>query len=323
MIGTAFRTAFRSEDLPSTGRLAGFDDFLRGGDPPMRATSGAGADFRALARTRDLGPLRLLELTCSPSVLYRTAPLIRRSDPGLCSVVFPLHGALTVSQAGRVAALRGPGLTFYDSARPLRLRITGPGPATLLRADVPRSLLPLPARRIDRLAGILLPGRTGLGALLTHFLTDLAADPRAYPAADEARLGAVALDLLAATLTHHLDTSPAAPPRGRGLLPRIESYIRTHLADPDLTPRAVATAHHISVSYLHRLFRARGTTVTALIRQGRLERARRDLADRRLRELPVHRVAARWGFRDHSAFTRAFRTAYGVPPHEYRRTRTQ
>ncbi|WP_234476352.1 helix-turn-helix domain-containing protein [Streptomyces sp. MBT65] len=310
VIGTAFRTAFRGEDLPPPARL------------PTRATSGTGTDFRALARVRRLGPLHLLELTCSPSVLSRTNPLIRRSDPGLCSVVFPLHGSLTVSQAGRVAVLRGRGLTFYDSSRPLRLRITGPGPATLLRADVLRSLLPLPARRIDRLAGVLLPGRTGLGALLTHFLTDLAADPRAYPAADETLLGAVALDLLAATLTHHLDTTPAPPP-GPGLLPRIESYVRTHLADPDLTPRTVAAAHHISVSYLHRLFRSRGTTVTALIRHGRLERARHDLADRRLRELPVHRIAARWGFRDHSAFTRAFRTAYGVPPREFRRTRAQ
>ncbi|WP_329256238.1 hypothetical protein OG223_32630 [Streptomyces sp. NBC_01478] len=65
----------------------------------MRATSGADEDFRALARTRHLGPLHLLHLTCSPSVIHRTAPLIRRSDPGLCSVVFPLHGTLTVSQA--------------------------------------------------------------------------------------------------------------------------------------------------------------------------------------------------------------------------------
>lgn len=126
---------------------------------------------------------------------------------------------------------------------------------------MPRSLLPPPARHADRPAGTRLPAQEGLGALLTRFLADMAAEVCAYPA-----------------------------------------------------------AHHISVSYLHRLFRTGGTTVTELIRRGRLEGARRDLADRRLRETPVHRIAARWGFRDHSAFTRAFRTAYGVPPREYRET---
>jgi hypothetical protein len=52
VIGTAFRTAFRSEDRPPPDRLPGFDDFLHDGAPSMRATSGADTDFRAPARTR-------------------------------------------------------------------------------------------------------------------------------------------------------------------------------------------------------------------------------------------------------------------------------
>lgn len=319
------RTVFRSEALPPAERLAAFDDFLHTRDPPMRVTSTAPDRFRATARARDLGPVHILELTCSPSVLRRTTRLIHRSDPAVCAVVFPLRGTLTVSQTGHEALLRGQDFTFYDSSRPLRLRITGPDPATLLRVHVPWTLLPLPARRADRLLGTRLPAQEGLGALLTHFLTDLAAEVCAYPAADETRVSAVALDLLAATLTHHLDGTLGPPPEPRDCeLPgRIEAYVLEHVADPELTPRTVAAAHHISVSYLHRLFRTRETTVTELIRRGRLERARRDLADRRLRETPVHRIAARWGFRDHSAFTRAFRTAYGVPPREYRETRTE
>jgi len=317
------RTVFRSEDLPSAERLAGFDTFLHACDPPMRVTGAAPERFRATARTHDLGPVHIEELTCSPSVLRRTTRLIHRSDPAVCTVVFPLRGTLTVSQTGHEALLRGQDFTFYDSSRPLRLRITGPDPATLLRVHVPWTLLPLPARRADRLLGTRLPAQEGLGALLTHFLTDLAADVWAYPAADETRVSAVTLDLLAATLTHHLDGTLGPPPEPPELLARIESYVQEHVADPELTPRTVAAAHHISVSYLHRLFQSRDTTVTALIRHGRLERARRDLADRRLRETPVHRIAARWGFRDHSAFTRAFRTAFGVPPREYRGTRTE
>ncbi|WP_329520809.1 MULTISPECIES: helix-turn-helix domain-containing protein [Thermomonosporaceae] len=37
-----------------------------------------------------------------------------------------------------------------------------------------------------------------------------------------------------------------------------------------------------------------------------------------MRTVPVHDIAARWGFTHHSVFTRAFRAAFDVPPSEYR-----
>ncbi|GAA2476954.1 hypothetical protein GCM10010276_11120 [Streptomyces longisporus] len=44
----------------------------------------------------------------------------------------------------------------------------------------------------------------------------------------------------------------------------------------------------------------------------------RDLADPALRTLPIHAIAARWGFPRAAEFTRAFRSAHGVPPSEFR-----
>jgi AraC-like DNA-binding protein len=277
--------------------------------------------FHATARAVDIGPLNVVELTCSPSVVRRTARMIREADPELCSVVFPRRGALVVTQGGRAALLGERDFALYDSSRPFGVRIAGRGTTTLVRAHVPRALLPLPARATDRLVGTRLPGRSGVGALLTQFLGSVAADPAAYPPGAAARLGAVGLDLLAATLAHHLDAGLDRLPdesRGRALLLRIEAFVQDHLSEPDLSPRDIAAAHHISVSYLHRLFRTRDTTVTELIRHRRLERARRELTDPGLRDLPVHGIAARCGFRDHAAFTRAFRTAYGIPPRDYR-----
>jgi AraC-like DNA-binding protein len=58
--------------------------------------------------------------------------------------------------------------------------------------------------------------------------------------------------------------------------------------------------------------------VSAWIRRQRLEHARRDLSDPFLRTVRVHRIARHWGFTHHAAFTRAFRTAYGIPPSEFR-----
>ncbi|WP_232788649.1 helix-turn-helix domain-containing protein [Streptomyces odonnellii] len=127
--------------------------------------------------------------------------------------------------------------------------------------------------------------------------------------------------LLTAVLAHHLDADAHVPDdsRQRALLLRIEAFVQQHLHNPELSPSAIAVAHNISVGYLHRLYRARDDTVAAWIRGQRLERAHRDLSDRTLRTVAVHRIAARWGFPDHTTFTRAFRAAYGLPPRDYRR----
>ena len=66
------------------------------------------------------------------------------------------------------------------------------------------------------------------------------------------------------------------------------------------------------------LFETQQTTVADWIRQRRLERCRRDLADPGLRAKPVGAIAARWGLTNPAHFSRLFRAAYGVPPRAYR-----
>ncbi|QIY77644.1 helix-turn-helix transcriptional regulator [Streptomyces sp. RLB1-33] len=70
--------------------------------------------------------------------------------------------------------------------------------------------------------------------------------------------------------------------------------------------------------HLHRIFQQRHTTVAGLIRQTRLARCRRDLADPALGGLAVHTIATRWGFPQPAAFSRTFRTTTGCSPTEYR-----
>ncbi|PYC79541.1 hypothetical protein C7C46_14400 [Streptomyces tateyamensis] len=115
---------------------------------------------------------------------------------------------------------------------------------------------------------------------------------------------------------------PPSPPRKVTVQPdpRPAAFIQRNLHDPELSPSAIAGAHHISVSYLHRLFtqESQGETVAAWIRRQRLEKARRDLADPALCTLPVHAVAARWGIPRAADFSRGFRAAYGLSPTEHR-----
>ncbi|TDD75394.1 helix-turn-helix domain-containing protein [Actinomadura darangshiensis] len=318
------RTVFSTAEIPPERRLAAFDRFQAAGSHAMRVLSDEPRDFQATARALDLELADVVELTCSSAEVRRTPQLIRAHDPGLYSVVFPLRGGIVVAQSGRQAVLGHRDLALYESRYPLRVRITAEnGAATLVRAQVPRALVPWPSPQIDRILATTLSGTSGVGALLVDFLVRVTAEFGAYRQADLPRLGRVAVDLLNGVIAHHLQAGPWDDAHPYGLLPRIQDHVRRHLHDPRLSPRSIAAAHHISVSHLHRLFQSHDMPVTAWIRRLRLEHARLDLGDPALRPLPVHRIAALWGFKDHATFTRAFRAAYGIAPSDYRhRVRT-
>ncbi|WP_433152417.1 helix-turn-helix domain-containing protein [Actinomadura nitritigenes] len=113
--------------------------------------------------------------------------------------------------------------------------------------------------------------------------------------------------------------------RGRGPGPEeaaavraIKEWIEAHLRDPDLTPAAIAAAHHVSVRQLYRVFEPSGTTVARYVRDLRLERCRRELSDPSLAGLRIGAIASRWGLPDAAGFSRAFRAAYGLSPSAYR-----
>ena len=278
--------------------------------------------FRTRTHALDLGAAEVVELTRPSPETERAPGLIGQTRPGLCSVVLARHGALRVGQLDRKAVLDAGDFALCEGSWPFDVRNTGHAGATVVCAQVPRSTLPLSALQIDRLLTTRISGQGGAGALFTQFLSRVIDDRASYRSSDVARLGLVALDLLAVALARHLDAPVAQPPeesRHRALLLSVEAFIREHLHDPDLSTGGVAAAHHISVSHLHHIFRTRDITVAALIRRQRLEGARRDLADPRALDVPVHRIAARWGFKGHAAFTRTFRAAYGIAPGGYRR----
>ncbi|MEE2051086.1 helix-turn-helix transcriptional regulator [Nocardiopsis tropica] len=86
----------------------------------------------------------------------------------------------------------------------------------------------------------------------------------------------------------------------------------------DRSPGPGARAHHISVTYLHRLFSDEGASVGAWIRGQRLANARADLENPDLDPVPIHRIAEKWGFSSASVFSRAYRESYGVSPRDTR-----
>jgi len=91
-------------------------------------------------------------------------------------------------------------------------------------------------------------------------------------------------------------------------------------AEP-LRMRDMADLAGMSVKSFERHVRAVfGLTPAQLLTRARIEAALRYLDGT---DLPVARIAVECGYFDHSAFTRAFRTAVGVTPTTYRRLRRE
>lgn len=312
------RTVCESDGLPASERLALINHCLVSSSFPMQVHSPSPDGFRVRIRELDLATVTVTEYRSSPAEIRRTSRHIRAADPGLYAIVFSLQGRLAMSHRGRSVEQTPGELSLGDSSHPFALR-TGED-TTIIRAELPMSLLPLARDRIERLMPLRLPGTTGPSALLAQSLAHVVTDATSYRPADASRLGSIVVDLLTATVAHELEAERDVPDdsRRRALLLRIDRFVEQHLTDPDLSPGTIAAAHHISVSYLHRLFSTRQTTVAASIRRRRLERARRDLADPALAGVPVHRIAARWGFADHPTFTRAFAATYDVAPSDLR-----
>lgn len=104
---------------------------------------------------------------------------------------------------------------------------------------------------------------------------------------------------------------------GCAVVRRATAFIDTYLGDPALSVASIAADSCVSPRHLQRAFAGKGTTVTTVIRQRRLERAKVQLVARR--DVPISHIAHQWGFADLAHFSRLFKAAYGEAPSVYRR----
>lgn len=224
-----------------------------------------------------------------------------------------LGGSCVLRQQGRHTPVEPGDMVIYDLTRPVEIFFEAHRIFTIV---VPHKAVPLPADQVSKLAGTLLTdARTG--RLVRSLLVELA-DGETDEGPHTHHLGEAVLELVTGAMSELLG-SPLRPPAAAGdLLRCIEGWIEHRLEDPELCPAGIAQAHHISVRQLYRVFQAKRTTVARHIRTRRLEHCRRELRDPLMATQRISAIATRWCFPDAAAFSRAFRSAYGVSPSDYR-----
>jgi AraC-like DNA-binding protein len=285
---------------------------------PLQVHSDNPDRFRGLIRGAGVDEVHLSDVRATDHQVHRTPELIARGDAPYFKVSLMLQGSGLLIQDGREAVLSPGDLAVYDTSRPYSL-IFDEDFRTMV-VMFPRHLIALPPDMVGQLTAVRVPGTDGLASVVTPYLTQLAANLDQFHGTTGARLAHSALDLVSTVFSHELGLDGATADPHRALMQRIRGYIDRNLASTDLAPASIAAAHYISTRHLHGLFQEQGTTVSTWIRTRRLEQCRRDLTDPVLADRPVAAIAARWGFVDAAHFSRAFKSAFGIAPSEYRAT---
>lgn len=316
-------TELDTTSLPPEDRFAWWREVVGRGVAPVRVATDHAADFVGRAGFVPLGAVHLTTMSFPSLSSERPAHLVRRSDPETYELTLILGGAMHIAQERSETRLHAGDFAMWTSSRPYSGQaLSGPdvGASRAVILHLPQGLVPLPQAKIRPLLARGLSARSGMGRILAQYVESLV---QQAPALDEdmsRRLGRTSLDLATGFLAQQVGVQERLPPETRHevLLAAIDTFIEDNLADPRLSPGAIAARHHISVRLLHQLFRGRRETVSARIRRRRLERCREDLTSPRLRDLPVHAIGARWGLTTAAGFGRAFRAAYGLSPGEHR-----
>ncbi|MFF5079417.1 helix-turn-helix domain-containing protein [Actinoplanes sp. NPDC000266] len=268
------------------------------------------------------GDLGVCATRATATTVRRTPKLAREDTEPMVFLSLQRSGCSIVVQHGREAVL-GPGdFAVYDTASPYSLLFAAGIDATFFR--LPRSALALPDNSVRDISAVRIGSTNPLAGLTSQYLARLADDPVILSGGYGPAAATATIELIRAALTVQLGNDQLSrDPLGNSLASRVLADMRSHLADPELSPAAVASRHHISVRYLHRILQRENIRFGEWVRHNRLERARRDLAVSGHSDTPVAVIARRWGFTDAGHFSRAFRAAYGLSPREWRSTHQQ
>ncbi|WP_327707917.1 helix-turn-helix domain-containing protein [Streptomyces sp. NBC_00464] len=294
-------------DTASADLRGAFDTVL------VRATQGD-EGYAADMRPSRFGALSGCDISGEQEIRVMPRPSPAAPRPGhLLGLLVAGHGKL--EQDGRRAALSPGDFVLYTGARPFRLEL-GPSHRYFVLSLDSATAGQLAAAVGPVTANPELP-RSASGRMLAAVVGELAERADGFGPLARREMGEHVSAILRTLLREAAGAGPAVGSGAAEALERVLAYIDDRLAE-DLSPGAIAAAHHISVRHLHALFRASGATVGDHVRRRRLERIRRDLLDPALKHLPAYVLASRAGLGEASHFSRVFRAEFGLSPRAVR-----
>jgi AraC family transcriptional regulator, positive regulator of tynA and feaB len=271
--------------------------------------------FAGTIEAQALGSLTLSRISSQGQHVRRTQASVDQRAGDVMYVNIQLRGTGSASQDGRTAQQQPGDLALLDSTRPFELGFDGD--FEQLCVTLPVDLLVARLAVPQAVTAVSIPGRTGLGAMITNQLRFFADNGCDLDIEASRYVAGQLTDVLALALGR-AQSVPGHSARAL-LLQAALDEVERRLGDPQLSPTDVAQRVNVSTRYLHRLFADRGTSFGRWILARRLERCHRDLVEPAFAHMTVGQIAARHGFTDRTHFARAFRGRYGLTPSSHRR----
>lgn len=251
-------------------------------------------------------------------IAERTAEHIRTEDKDHVIVTFQVQGMLKITQHGKQVQLTPGQVGLYLSGKPAQLECYGDYQSHSVRIPIDR--LTTRPQRWDELGALAFDGSQGLAPPVRSFLTGLLPVAPTLTSSTRAAVANNLVGLVEAMLADlYLPEEDPQQPHAAELLEQCLVFIDAHLSDPELNPQIVADAAHISVRYLHQIFKRSGITCASYIRSRRLERVKADLALGEFATVSVEKILQRWGVQNPSHFGQVFKRIEGCTPVEFRR----
>lgn len=314
---------FSTSEVPAAERLPALHEAVSKEFLPLTVApielEGVTPPFEGTVEAREFEGLRVARFTGSSLAAVRNTRHIDASTTDDYLIALHVRGLARARQDGRNVILRPGDLALLDSTRPYSMELLNAGPFEHLAYQEPRAALDGRTNEVRRVVALAVTAGSDAGGLASHHLHTLAAPTWRTPFAQSTPLIETGLDLFVAALRAAAGLSFADTSRQTQMLVSAKRHALARLGDPDLSPTKVAEALYISPRGLHRLFAGEQTTFGGWLREQRLRRSRRDLADERLRELSIAQIASRWGYRSGAHFTRSFSARFGVGPRDFRR----
>ncbi|MDI2033546.1 helix-turn-helix domain-containing protein [Paenarthrobacter nitroguajacolicus] len=310
------REEFTTKVLATTDRFDAWNQAVNSAFVPLSVVAREPEQFDGGLINQTIGPVFLSAVSGTASHVSRGSKEIQANDPGLVKLGLQLRGYSVVAQDGREAALTPGDFAIYDTTRPYDLFFDDA--FRMMVVMFPPEALHLNRKSIAALTASRVSGRQGLGSLTSALLGAVAHQLHEGSVAEAATVSDALMNLISAVFAERVPPSSPLTPERLALMERIEAFVAARLSDPELTVGDIAAAHNVSVRYLQKLFEERDDTVSAWLRRQRLEKCRTDLVDPSLQQRPVSAVGMHWGFTDASSFSRAFKSAFGYSPSEYR-----
>jgi AraC-like DNA-binding protein len=277
-------------------------------------------NFRTRLRVLNLPKIAIIERRSTPSVVKRTADLVRDGDDAF---VFTLPWGRSVEiRAGADAARVGPGetiITSLDEVGSLHTPLGVRGISLRIARKTALSLAP----EAERLVNHPVPLDEAAFAILSSYVVSLMSAPTGLTAS----LASLADQQVRELLAHVFDPAgdlARAQMYGGIKAARLQAVIRDigrRLGDPYLSAASVGRRLHLSERYVQQLLEGAGKSFSSYVRELRLKRARQLLGDPLIAHLRIADVAAMAGFNDLSHFNRMFRAYFGETPSDSRRAR--